>query len=192
MSREKEHEKLLAALQEAEKMEVDGKTFYLEMSRKSVNQRGRELFQILAEEEDVHRQDFRKIYDAVLSGLEIPGHEILSEEASKLHSLFCQAVEEVEKEIKAPAAELEAIDTAIRMEQDGIDFYLNQARKAEFPRVRRFYRELADEEKRHKATLEDYRKYAVDPAGWLVNKTIPSLGACLLPHATGDVSEIEW
>lgn len=192
MSREKEHEELLSALREAEQMEVNGKAFYLEMGRKSVNERGRELFQILAEEEDVHRQDFRQIYQAALSGKEIPGLKFPSEKDNRLHSLFRQTVEEVEREIKAPPAELEAIDTAIGMEQHGIEFYLEQAGKAEFPVVRRFYQDLANEEKRHKATLQDYRKYAVDPAGWLVNKTTPSLGCCLLPQATGNVSEVEW
>lgn len=188
----KEHQELLEALIEAEKMEVEGKTFYLKMSLNSVNERGRQLFKILAEEEDIHRQDFRKIYQAVLIGKETPELEFPTEKENRLHSLFPQTVEEVEKEIKAPPAELEAIDTAISMEKNGIEYYLSQASKADFPKVRRFYMELANEEKRHEATLKDYRKYTVDPAGWLVSKTTPSLGGSLLPHAAGNISEIEW
>jgi rubrerythrin len=192
MKPQSEQQELLTALLEAEKMEVEGKEFYLKMSLNSVNERGRQLFRILAEEEDNHRQDFRQIYQSLLSEKETPDLDFPPEKENRLHSLFPQTVEEVEKEIKAPKAELEAIDTAIGMEKQGIDFYFSQASKAYSPKVRRFYRELVLEEKRHKATLEDYRKYVIDPAGWLVSKTMPSLGCSLLPNSTGNVSDIEW
>lgn len=187
-----EQEQLLAALKHAEQMEIDGKAYYLKMSQASVNQRGRELFQMLAVEEDVHREDFRKIYLAVSQGEDIPQHDFDAEDERKMKTLFSQAIEEVEREISAPATELEGIDIAIKMEQGGIDFYRQQAARAEFPNVRRFYSDLACEEERHKATLEDYRRYAVDPAGWLVNKTSPSLGACMLPNAEGSISDLEF
>ncbi|RJQ37326.1 MAG: hypothetical protein C4555_06675 [Dehalococcoidia bacterium] len=187
-----EQETLLAALKYAEQMEIDGKAFYLKMSQASINRRGRELFKMLADEEDVHREDFRKIYHSVSNGQDIPKHDFDPEDEHKMRTLFSQAIEELEQDIKAPAGEVEAIDTAIQMEQGGIDFYREQAARAKFTNVRRFYSDLAHEEDRHKATLEDYRRYVVDPEGWLVNKTRPSLGACLLPHAEGSVSELEW
>lgn len=187
-----EQEELLAALKYAEQMEIDGKAYYLKMSRASVNKRGRELFEMLAAEEDVHREDFRKIFKAVSEGHDIPEHEFDPEDEHKMKTLFSQAIDELEQEINAPAGELEAIDTAIQMEQGGIDFYRQQADRAKFANVCRFYSDLACEEERHKKTLEDYRRYAVDPEGWLVDKTKPSLGACLLPNAEGGASELEW
>ena len=57
-----EQEKTVKALQTAIQMEIDGKAYYLEASRKSGNEMGRKLLASLAAEEDIHRAVFEKIY----------------------------------------------------------------------------------------------------------------------------------
>ncbi len=62
---EDERIKTLEALQIAVQMEIDGKEYYQKASQTSGNQLGRELFQSLAAEEDIHRQEFEAIYNAI-------------------------------------------------------------------------------------------------------------------------------
>jgi rubrerythrin len=51
-----ESEKTLEALKTAIQMEIDGKQFYLKVSRESGNELGKELLRSLAGEEDIHRK----------------------------------------------------------------------------------------------------------------------------------------
>jgi len=62
-----EQDKTLQALQTAIQMEIDGKEYYLKASRESGNELGKKLLQSLAAEEDLHRQKFEQIYDAIKS-----------------------------------------------------------------------------------------------------------------------------
>ena len=60
-----EQDRTVQALQVAIKMEIDGREFYLKASRESGNELGKKLLESLAAEEDVHRQNFEKIYNSI-------------------------------------------------------------------------------------------------------------------------------
>ena len=60
-----EQNKILEALQIVIQMEIDGKDYYLKASQESSNELGRQLLQSLAAEEDIHRQKFEEIYNAI-------------------------------------------------------------------------------------------------------------------------------
>ncbi|MCX8126576.1 MAG: ferritin family protein [Dehalococcoidia bacterium] len=186
------HDRLLEALRTAEQMEVDGKAFYLKMTEASVNRRGKELFRVLASEEDVHRDDFRRIYEAVRDNRPAPSARTICADITRIHRLFSQAAPDLEPDITAAAEELSAIDTAIRMEEEGIDYYKKLEAGETDPSVKRFYKALVEQEENHRAALIDYRSYVLDPEGWLVSKTRPSAGVCYTPRATGEASEMEW
>ncbi len=62
-----EQDKTLDALQIAIQMEIDGKQYYLKASQESSNELGKKLLQSLAAEEDIHRQKFEQVYDAIRS-----------------------------------------------------------------------------------------------------------------------------
>jgi rubrerythrin len=184
--------KLLEALRVAEQMEIEGKAFYLKMAEASVNRRGRELFRVLASEEDVHRDDFKRIYEALSRGNPPPSSGTACADCTRIRKLFSQAAPDLEADIKATPEELKAIDTAVEMEQGGIDYYRSLSAGETEPVVRRFYEALVEQEESHKAALLDYRKYIVDPDGWLVSKARPSAGSCFTPRAAGETSEMEW
>jgi len=62
---ETDQDKTLEAPQIAIQMEIDGKEYYLKASQKSSNELGKRMLSSLAAEEDVHRQKFEEIYDAI-------------------------------------------------------------------------------------------------------------------------------
>ena len=170
-----EQDKTLEALQIAIQMEIDGKEYYQKVSQRSDNQLGRELFQSLAAEEDIHRQKFEEIYNTIGSRKAWPKTDFQPDGGRKLRTIFARATEEMDSNIKAPATELDAIQTAMDMENKTCDFYKSQGKNAAYEIERDFYEALAAQEREHHLILLDYYEYLKDPAGWFVTKEHPSL-----------------
>jgi rubrerythrin len=165
----------LEALQIAIQMEIDGKEYYLKTSRESSSELGKKLLQSLAGEEDVHRQKFEQIYKAIRNKKAWPVTDFQPDGGKRLRTIFARATEETGSKIKAPATELDAIQTAMNMESKTYDFYKSRGEKATYDAERDFYRTLASEEREHHLVLLDYYEYLKDPAGWFVTKEHPSL-----------------
>ncbi len=171
---ETEQDRTLDALQTAIQMEIDGKEYYLEASRKSSNKLGRELLQTLAAEEDIHRQKFQSIFDTMRDKKEWPTVEFRPGGGKLLRTILTRA-EGNDSSIKASATELDAVQTAIDMESKTYDFYKGRGSDARSSAERDFYQALAAEEMGHHLVLLDYHEYLKDPAAWFVNKERPSL-----------------
>ena len=170
-----EQDKTVEALQMAIQMEIDGKEYYLRTSQESSNELGRKLLQSLAVEEDTHRQKFEEIYSVIRSKKAWPTTDFQPDGGKRLRTIFARATEEMGSEIKAPATELDAIQTAMDMENKTYDFYKGQGGNATYDSERDFYQTLAAEEREHHIVLLDYYEYLKDPAGWFVKKEHPSL-----------------
>lgn len=172
---ETEQDKTLGALQIAIQMEIDGKEYYRKVSQSSDNQLGRELFQSLANEEDIHRQKFEEIYDTFRSKKAWPKTNFQPDGGKRLRTIFARATDEIGSDIKAPATELDAIQTAMGMENKSYDLYKDRSQTATYDAEIDFYETLAAEEREHHLVLLDYYEYLKDPAGWFVTKERPSL-----------------
>jgi rubrerythrin len=170
-----EQNKTLEALQIAIQMEIDGKEYYLKASQESTNELGKKLLQALAAEEDIHRQKFEEIYNAIRNKKAWPVTDFQPDGGKRLRTIFAQATEEMSSDIKALATELDAIQTAMDLENKTYDFYKSQGESAAYDAERDFYQTLAGEEREHHLVLLDYYEYLKDPAGWFVKKEHPSL-----------------
>ena len=170
-----EQAKTLEALQTAVQMEIDGEEFYLKVGQESSNELGKRLLKSLAAEEDIHRQKFEEIYDAIRREKTWPVTQYQPDRGRRLRTIFARAIEEIGSEIEAPASELEAIQTAMSMESRSYDFYEGHSRKATHDIERDFYLTLAGEEREHHLVLLDYFEFLKNPAGWFVQKEHPSL-----------------
>ncbi len=165
----------LEALRIAIQMEIDGKAYYLKLSKSSDSQEGRDLFRSLAAEEDIHRRKFEEIYDAIGSRKAWPKISFEPGRVQKLRTLFAGATERLGKGVTAPATELDAINTAMDMETRSYDLYKSRSSIAAHDAEREFYQALTGEERGHYLTLLDYYEYLKDPAGWFVTHEHPSL-----------------
>ncbi|MDP3880153.1 MAG: ferritin family protein [Dehalococcoidales bacterium] len=170
-----EQDRTLDAVKTAIQMEIDGKEFYLKSSRESRNELGKELFKSLAAEEDIHRQKFVEVYEALRSENNWPVIILQPEAGKGLRTLFSRAAEELGSSIKAAATELDAIQTAMNMENKSYDFYKSREEKASYEIEKSFYQSIAAQESRHYLILLDYYEYLKDPAEWFVKKEHPSL-----------------
>ncbi len=170
-----EQDKTLEGLQTAIQMETDGKAFYLKASRESGNEMGRELLESLAAEEDIHRRKFEEIYEAMRSKKGWPEIEAGPDKSERPETIFAQATEAPDTGKRAPATELEAVQTAMTMENKSFDFYKGQSGQAQYDTQRAFYDALAAQERGHHQVLQDYYEYLADPVSWFVGKEHPSL-----------------
>ena len=165
-----EHDLTVAALEDALKLEIDGKEYYLKISSSSFNPMGKKLFQSLAAEEDLHRQKFEKIFKAIADQKSWPDIKV-ERHIGNFKTLFAEASEN----IKFTGSELEALETAMKMENKTRDFYLGRAEKAVFPAEKKYYESLAKEERIHHTLLQDYFEYMNNPAQYFTIKEKHSL-----------------
>jgi len=170
-----EQDRMAQALQVAIKMEIDGKEFYLKASRESSNELGKKLLESLAAEEDVHRQNFEKIYNSIRIKQGWPSTEFQPDGGKRLRTIFAEAIEKTGAGIDVPATELDAVKTAMEMENKTGDYYKAQSQAATYDAERDFYQALVAEEREHYLVLLDYYEYLTDPAGWFVRQEHPSL-----------------
>jgi len=170
-----EQSKILEGLQLAIQTEIDGKEYYQKVGQSSDNQLGRQLFQSLAAEEDIHRQKFEEIYEAISGKKAWPKTDFQPDGGKRLRTIFVRATEAMGSNVKAPPTELEAIKMAIDMEVRSYELYKSRSRTATYDAERDFYETVAAEEWEHHLILVDYQEYLSDPAGWFVTKEHPSL-----------------
>ena len=137
---ETEQDRTLEVLQMAIQMEIDGKEYYQKAGQASGNRLGRELFQSLAAEEDIHRQKFEQIYAAISSKKAWPRTDFPPDHGRRPKTLFARTIEEMGSNIKVQATELDAVQTAIDMEQKSYDLYDGQIQNATYDAERAFMR----------------------------------------------------
>ena len=170
-----EMDKTLEALRTAVQMEQDGKVFYEKACLLSGDELGRKLLHSLSLEEDFHRQRFEKIYRAIGDAKSWPEAETLADRSEHLTTLFAEASETVGAATTPVVNELDAVTTAMSMENRSYDFYRERAGKARHEAERRFYESVAAEERVHHTLLLDYYEFLKDPAQWFTLKEHPSL-----------------
>jgi rubrerythrin len=170
-----EQDTTLRALQTSIQMEIDGKEFYLKASNASQNELGKTLLEKLAAEEDGHRRVFEKIYKNISAKKSWPEKAFKGDGGRGLRTIFARALEAMDKDVETLTTELDAIQTAMAIENKTYDFYKGRSGQAAYSAEKQFYEELAMQEEEHHRVLLDYYEFLKNPAGWFVQKEHHSL-----------------
>lgn len=165
-----EAKRITETLRSAIQAEIEGKQFYQQAGQKSSNALVKALFQNLANQEDIHRQKFEEIYEALNRSHGWPDVKLASDKGKGLKSIFAEATKELGNKIKAAESELEAIKVAMDMELRSYNLYRSRSEQSTLPAEKRFYEALAAEEWGHHLALLDSYDYLTDPTGWLIMK----------------------
>jgi rubrerythrin len=163
-----EQDAALEALQTALQMEIDGKKFYIEAGKSSKNKLGKQLLKKLAGEEDLHRGIFQNIYDIIKSKKGWPNVKYQGDGGQSLRTVFAKALENMDRDTKPITAELDAVRTAMDMENKTKDFYTARARQTGYAAEKQLYESIAIQEGEHFRVLMDYYDFLKDPAQWYV------------------------
>ena len=170
-----EQDKTLKALEKGIKMEIDGKEFYLKASENTSNVLGKKLLQSLAAEEDIHRIVFEEIYEKMRDKQGWPRKEFKTNGGTALRTVFANAIDDLGSDVKPMPEEIDAVKTAMDMENETFDFYKEQAKRALYDAEKNFYEALAVQEEEHHRLLLDYFEFLKNPAAYFVQKEHHSL-----------------
>jgi rubrerythrin len=163
-------EKTIQALETALQMEIEGKEFYHKTGQASHNPLAKKLFLRLAEEEDVHIEKVNEIYEIIKSKAGWPERETTFKHEKSLRSVFREAIEGMDREVKTSSSEIEAIKVAMNMEDRSYSFYRSRDEEAVSSAEKSFYQALTAEEREHYLTLLDSYEYLTDPQSWFTKK----------------------
>ncbi len=157
----------ILALEKALQMEIQGQEFYHKAGQKSDNPLAKDLFKHLVEEENVHIRKINEIYQGIKSRVGWPDEETIFKHERSLRSVFKEAIENLGMEVKVSSSEIEALKTAMDMEDESYSYYKSRAEEAASSAEKSFYKALTGEERGHYLTLLDSYEYLTDPQGWL-------------------------
>jgi rubrerythrin len=126
------------ALELAMKMEKDAIMFYGEAARKTKYPVGKKMFDTITEDEKRHLEMIAQI----IKGLNVTPKDVSP--MRNVKTVFESMKNEMLKKVEASADELEAFKVAMRMEQEGMEFYKKHCRGQERERkgpARKAYQE---------------------------------------------------
>jgi rubrerythrin len=167
----KEHsEKTAHALETALQMEKEGQEFYYKAEQKSKNRLTKNLFRHLAEQETVHMKIIKEIYQKISGTAVWPLAETTFKHEKSLRNVFQEAIDSMDKEVKASSDEIEALQTAMNLEDKSYSYYNSRADEAVFPAEKSFYQALTAEERGHYLAVLNSYEYLTDPQAWFMKE----------------------
>lgn len=161
-------ERISQALKAAVQMEEEGKKFYNKSGEGCDNLLAKNLFLHLAKAEDIHIRKINEVYKAVRSKSAWPQKETVFKQEKSLKSVFREAVDEMGKSCQIASSELEALKTAMTLEDKSYSFYTSRTAEATSSAEKSFYQALAGEEREHHLLLLDSYEYLIDPSSWFL------------------------
>jgi len=162
-----EEKDLLGWIQYAIEIEVKGLNYYQECLKKTRHPRAMELFDYLVRVETGHRKVLTDLLRAETKGDQKLIRQSVDEFLKIAIPIPLFDKGSLEKMKKYDTTVMEMFNTAIGMEQIGIDLYTDLAKKNKSnPTLVKLFTKLANDEKDHKRELKDlgYFVFGVPPA----------------------------
>jgi rubrerythrin len=161
---------MLDILKQAIVLERRGKAFYKNIAEKAENKAVREVFDMLAKEEQKHIQTLSEQFKAYRKDKKfIPG-DLYEKDTTRIASKIL--TREIKEKISAAGFEAAAISAGIAMEERAIKLYSESAQNASDPEARALYEWLATWEREHLNMLMDIDKSLLEKI-WFDNQFWP-------------------
>jgi len=131
--------------------EIENRKLYEEFAEKSGNENLRGVFLRLAEEEKKHENIIRKLKE----------DKKIKEVDSDILSTAKEAFELISKDLSGkkdnifPQQQVDVYKKAKEMEVDSYQFYADKAEETDNPAVKKSFKRLAEEEKKHERILDN-------------------------------------
>lgn len=148
-------------LHAAIQLEQDGYKFYLESAKLASNKFAKEMYQMLAEEENCHISWLEKFDNGILSQPSSPKSIY-----NRLKKIFADTPNVKNFKMKLAEDDVVVLKKAIEKEEESIDAYNNWADNCEDKQVRDFCKLLANIEKEHRQILSKELEYLENTGDW--------------------------
>lgn len=140
------NDKAIDVLKTAILLERRGKAFYTQAARQTESKSAKQIFEMMAEEEDAHIDFLTRQFKNYKEHHEFLKTDPAPEEDETVVEILS---EKIKKEINAAGFEAAAISAAIDFENRAIDVYSTRAKESNDPKEKDMYQMLADWEKGH-------------------------------------------
>ncbi|TKB06999.1 ferritin family protein [Desulforhopalus sp. IMCC35007] len=145
----------------AMKMEKDGEAFYREIAKKTNNAGLQKIFNTLADEEVVHYNTFKKIYE------KSPAKAVESNVLDKAKNIFIEIKDAGGLDLSSETLQTEAYEKAMEAEKEAYTFYEQKANESESQEEKDILMTFAREERRHYQLLKNVLEFVGRPDQWL-------------------------
>ena len=152
----------MTALEIARKMETDAIKFYNEAAGKTAYPAGKKMFQTIANDEKRHLEMISKL----IKGLEITIQDVSP--MKNVKTVFESMKDEMMAKVEASSDELEAFTVAMKMEQEGMEFYRKSLSEAKTDKEKALFERLMEEEKQHYRIFANTHQFLSDTGNWFM------------------------
>ncbi len=150
------------ALELAMKMEKDAIMFYGEAARKTKYPVGKKMFDTITEDEKRHLE----MISQIIKGLNVTHKDVSP--MRNVKTVFESMKNEMLKKVEASADELEAFKVAMRMEQEGMEFYKKTLAAAKKEKEKALLERLIQEEQQHYAIFANTYQFLAETGNWFL------------------------
>jgi rubrerythrin len=160
-------DRALTMLNKALDMERKGIAFYEDAVKTCSNQVGKEIFQMLKDEERVHIDRIMKIYSTLEQKKDWTSDwKVIKPDHGDLEVFFTDLTKRHGTDITASTSDIEALDVGLDFEQNAVAFYREHLSEAVETLEREFIEEMVAEERYHHKILGDMKLYLTNPESW--------------------------
>jgi rubrerythrin len=150
------------ALELAMKMEKDAIAFYTEASRKTTSPAGKKMFQTITEDEKQHLE----MVSQIIKGLNITRKD--TSPMKNVKTVFESMKDEMMKKVAATSDDLEAFKIAMKMEQEGLEFYKKTLAGSKKEKERALLEQLIHEEQQHYDIFANTYQFLANTGNWFM------------------------
>ncbi len=156
---------------EAMALEKKESDFFQKAAKDCPHDMGREIFSMLATEEEEQGKGLKEIYDSLKDKEKWPGTcAIFSKDLKELRASFDAAARRHMAFMKAGGEIPQALEVAIGIEKDSLAFYEKGAKEMADPAEAKLLAALVEGERGHLLMLLDLQQFYTDPEGYFLEK----------------------
>jgi len=141
------------AIKTAIQMEKDGYSFYKKASAQTSSEMGRDIFESLAKDEQLHLEVFQKLFEDKIEKSEWNNLVNSSKKYAEI-DIFPQDLKQLEG-ANPDTNELDALEIAMDSEKNAIDYYGGIKEKTKEENIRQIINEIIEQEKNHYSILQE-------------------------------------
>jgi rubrerythrin len=132
----------------AMKGEIEGRELYKSVADRTDDQKAKDVFLYLSQEENLHFESLQKMYDSIVGGepISVPQISPLLKFEDVKSPIFSR---EFKERIKDKHYEMSSLSIALRLERDSTEYYKKMAEVVEDPELKDFFNRLAAWENDH-------------------------------------------
>ena len=164
-------QRMAKAIKRAMDFEIHGKAFFIEAASKVKSPLAKKMFEQIASEEDEHMKYISTISKKLNAKHDWPDFKIEDNSyESRLKEVFISTLKAEKEKIKSDQEELDIIEQAVRIEENGRKMYMSLYEEAAEGFEKDFYKTMADMEYSHFRSFKDTHLYLSDPEAWFMEQ----------------------